>query len=138
MTEARKQYAVGMVFGVFDGFHPGHQHFLSEALRRCQELIVVVARPEIVLTLKNRPPLFTLSERIGQIKSHYPTSQVIPGDSAIGTWSALREYRPDIIFLGYDQKTLGKELTAIGFPHSTITAHYPDTYKSSLLHHSPL
>ncbi len=138
MTEATKQYVIGMAFGVFDGFHPGHQHFLSEALKHCRELIVVVARPEIVLTLKNRAPLLTLSERIKKIQSHYPTCTVIPGDSAIGTWSALKEYRPDIIFLGYDQKGLKKELTTIGFPHTTITAHHPNTYKSSLLHNARL
>ncbi len=47
----------GVVFGVFDGLHEGHKKFLTDAAARCVELIVVVAHPKAVLTLKKKYPL---------------------------------------------------------------------------------
>jgi len=123
----------GMVFGVFDGFHPGHQHFLSEAAKQCQTLIVVVARPEIVLVLKNHAPRQSLEKRLEKIVSYNSSWIVIPGDSKIGTWSALKTHTPEVIFLGYDQTALQDELEKLGITYRCITAHHPDTYKSSLL-----
>lgn len=133
MSKIIPQYEIGMVFGVFDGFHPGHQHFLSEAAQRCQKLIVVVAHPNIVSALKNRTPRHSLAERIKAVKSHGLPWEVIAGDPKIGTWSALKKYQPDIVFLGYDQTTLGQELKKMDILHLFITAHHPGTYKSSLL-----
>ncbi len=131
------QHEVGMVFGVFDGFHQGHQHFLTQSAAYCQKLVVVVARPEIVLALKKRFPRHTLEERIDHIRTHNPTWEVIPGDEKIGTWSALKKYQPGIVLLGHDQETLGQELDKLHILHTVITAFHPDKYKSSLLHKSP-
>ncbi len=127
-------YETGMVFGVFDGFHPGHQHFLSEATQLCQKLIVVVAHPDMVSTLKNRTPHHSLTERIETIQSHNSSWEVISGDQKIGTWSALKKYQPAIVLLGYDQERLGRELKKNGIAYRFITALEPEKYKPSLLH----
>lgn len=122
-----------MVFGVFDGFHQGHEHFLKEAAKHCEKLVVVVAHPDIVLALKQRVPLFSLSERMQAICDFDSNLEVTPGDTAIGTWSALKRYQPDLVFLGYDQEHLGNELEKIGIAHTFVSAHHPEKYKSSLL-----
>jgi cytidyltransferase-like protein len=133
MTETSKQYSVGMVFGVFDGLHQGHHHFLSEAQKNCTTLVIVVAHPKIVEALKQHSPLHSLETRVQTIQNAFPQATVISGDTNIGTWSALKKYHPDIVFLGYDQERLGQELEKIGMHSTVITAHSPEKYKSSLL-----
>lgn len=122
-----------MVFGVFDGLHPGHHHFLEEAGKYCTTLVVVVAHPEIVGVLKQRAPLHSLEKRMDAIRAARPEYTVIAGDSALGTWSALKHYQPDIILLGYDQEQLAQELEKLGVRHTFVTAHHPEKYKSTLL-----
>lgn len=128
-----KQYPIGMVYGVFDGFHEGHRHLLHEAQKRCDSLVVVVAHPTIVSALKQHLPHYSLEERLSKIKENFSQATVVTGDTEIGTWSALKQYRPDIVFLGYDQIRLGQELEKIRIPHAFITAHHPEKFKSSLL-----
>lgn len=122
-----------MVFGVFDGFHEGHQHFLREALARCQKLVVVVAHPQIVATLKQRTPLKSLRERLAAIQAFDPRVEATIGDTEIGTWSALKHFRPDVVLLGYDQERLGDELAKLGISCVSLSSHYPEKFKSSLL-----
>lgn len=126
-----------MVFGVFDGFHEGHQHFLREAAQHCDRLIVVVAHPDIVKMLKDCTPYYSPEERLAAIRAFNPDAEVIIGDSTIGRWTALKHYRPDIVLLGYDQNRLGTELEKIGTCSYVITAHFPTKFKSSLLNKKP-
>ena len=122
-----------MVFGVFDGLHEGHHHFLTEAQRHCTRLIVVVAHPNIVRSLKQRLPLFSLTKRIETLRALSTSYEVIVGDTGIGTWSALKHFQPDIVLLGYDQERLGQELAKLDVPHTFLSSHYPEKFKSSLL-----
>lgn len=122
-----------MVYGVFDGFHEGHQHFLREAMKHCHRLIVVVAHPDMVKTLKDRTPYYSVEERLNAIRATHPDAEVVIGDSTIGQWSALKHYHPDIVLLGYDQNRLGAELNNIGVHSLVITAHFPTKFKSSIL-----
>jgi FAD synthetase len=47
-----------IAFGVFDGLHEGHRHFLREARKLGGRLTVAVAHDEAVVMLKGRrPPL---------------------------------------------------------------------------------
>lgn len=131
--------SVGMVYGVFDGLHEGHKHFLEEAKKFCDKLVVVVAHPLIVQKLKHHVPYHSSEARIAALKAFDPKIEAVIGDSSIGTWSALKHYRPDIVLLGYDQVRLGAELEKLGVHTEIITPHLPDTYKSSLLNdYSPL
>lgn len=132
----KEKYAIGMVFGVFDGLHQGHRHFLTQAAKQCEKLVVVVAHPTIVQTLKQREPHHALPERIASICAFNSHFEVVSGDTEIGTWSALKKYQPDSVLLGYDQERLGQELTKLGVASSFVTAHQPEIYKSSLLNNN--
>jgi FAD synthetase len=128
-----KKHKKGMVFGVFDVFHPGHVYFLNEAASRCEELTVVVTHPEVVMLLKNKNPRNSLEERVCAVKKNDDRYNVVTGDSTIGGWQVLRDNQFDIIFLGYDQQGIAKELDRLKVNYEILDSHYPEKYKSSLL-----
>jgi cytidyltransferase-like protein len=127
------KYSTAMVFGVFDGFHPGHAHFLNQAIKRCDKLIVVVTLTEIVQLLKKKTPKYSFKERVDAIAKFNPSLTVIPGDSVLGTWKVFADYTPDIVFLGYDQFGIEKEIQTLKRPYLFLTDYQPDKYRSSLL-----
>ena len=129
-----KKVAKGMVFGVFDAFHKGHEYLLTEAKKRCTELVVVVTLPHIVEHMKQRQPHHTLTERMAHIKEFDTNLNVISGDEAMGEWRVLKTHRPDVVFLGYDQQGIASELDMLGIAYEFIDAHHPEKYKSSLAH----
>lgn len=128
-----KPYSKGIVFGVFDNFHPGHAHFLKEASSLCENLTVVVTLPEISKILKNTLPRESLEERIKNVKNFNQNLNVIEGDSKLGEWSVLKQNNPDIVILGYDQKGIADELEKSNVQYIVLGAHYPEKYKSSLM-----
>ncbi len=133
----------GMVFGVFDGLHLGHEYFLTEAVKQCDELVVVVTIDDVVLHFKNRLPKFGLAERMEKIKDfseiltqNFKTKvTVLAGDSVgeMGQWNVLKNHQPNVVFIGYDQGGIGDEMDKLGLPTVTIQAHYPEKYKSSII-----
>lgn len=126
-----------MVFGVFDGFHKGHEYFLSEALKRCSKLTVVVAVPEMVELMKKKRPMHTLEDRIQAIKDFAvdvtPNISVIPGDATLGEWNVLKIHQPDMVILGYDQQGIAGEMERLGIPYEYINSYHPEIYKTSLM-----
>ena len=102
-----------MVFGVFDGLHPGHRHFLREASLQCKELVVVVARDAVVERLKQKTPRRALTERMEEIRAFDERFIVVPGDDTEGTWSVLEAHRPDAVFVGHDQEALTRALAKL-------------------------
>ncbi len=131
---AKKQYSQGLVFGVFDGFHPGHRYFIAEALKRSDNLVVVVTLDEVVEKLKKHLPVNSLTERVAKIKQFNPELIVVPGDVTSGQWQVLRANFYDIIWLGYDQQGIAKELDKLKVDYEFLGSYQPEVYKSSLLH----
>jgi FAD synthetase len=106
MERSRKVF----IFGVFDGLHDGHRFFIEESAKLGKELIISVARDEYVRKYKDKEPKNLLTTRIQIIKENYKEARVIEGDSEIESWKSLREEKPDIIALGYDQNKLKEVL----------------------------
>lgn len=123
----------GMIFGVFDGLHQGHRYFISEARKKCDKLVVVLTLPEIVMLLKNKTPKHTYEKRAADLLFFDNGLEIIPSDQDLGEWNIFKDRQPDIIFLGYDQHGIAKELEKLGKPFEFIAAHHPEKYKSSLL-----
>lgn len=121
-----------LVFGTFDGLHPGHMHFLQQA-QELGELHVVVAHDATVQKIKHHPPSHTQSERCKAIRQAFPDVVVIPGGTS-GYLLPLQHMSPDLVCLGYDQSMPpGIEVDMIPCPVRRLLPLQPERYKSSLM-----
>ncbi len=98
-----------MVFGSFDHIHPGHLYLLRESKKHADVLVVVLARDETIAQVKGKPPKYSLKER----KSHLQLTG-IPDIILFGKlkdkFKVIRELKPDVICLGYDQNSFTAKL----------------------------
>lgn len=133
MSPRTPHYKTGMVFGVFDGLHDGHRYLLSEAEKLCGKLIVVVTLDAVVSVLKNHPPKYSYEERVEVIRNFNSDLIIVPSDPTLGGWSILERHQHDIIFLGYDQVAIAREMKRLHRSFFIIDAHHPETLHSSML-----
>ena len=97
-----------LVFGTFDGIHPGHEFFLRSAKSRGTDLLVGVARDTHVITLKNHKPRSPQEKRLEQIQQLPYVDQAFLCDEQLNTFESVEIYEPDIVVLGHDQTELEK------------------------------
>ncbi len=90
-----------MATGVFDLLHLGHLHFLEEARKLGDELVVVVATDKTVREQKHEP-ITSEEMRLKMVKSLRPVDQAVLGREG-DMYEIVREIKPDIIALGHDQ-----------------------------------
>jgi len=122
-----------MVFGVFDNLHDGHKYFLNEASKICNKLTVVVTPTKIVKLLKKHPPKCSFEDRVSKIKEFNQNFSIISGDLTLGKWNILKQNPSNIVFLGYDQKEISKDLKKLNIPYVFLKPYSPEKYKSSIL-----
>lgn len=107
--------------GTFDILHPGHVYFLTQARDLGDELFVIVARDSNV-THKPKP-IVPEEQRLEMVNALGTVDKAILG-SEKDMFEPLKEIRPDIIALGYDQhfdiELLEIELTKRGLPAKVI------------------
>lgn len=90
-----------MAAGTFDLIHMGHIYYLKKAKKLGDKLVVVVARDSTVRRLKHEP--VTPEEmRLGLIKELKIVDEAVLGHED-DIYAVLKEIKPDIIALGYDQ-----------------------------------
>ena len=90
-----------MATGVFDILHLGHVHYLEEAKKLGDELVVVVATDNTVREKKHEP--ITPEEmRLKMIQSLKVVDRAVLGREG-DMFEVVREIQPDIIALGHDQ-----------------------------------
>src|SRR2546425_3989129 len=95
--------------GVFDLLHLGHVRFLQASKRKGGQgakLIVVVARDKTVFNRKGRSPILPENQRRELVGSLRVVDKAILGHPHLDLLGILREVRPDIISVGYDQKQI--------------------------------
>ena len=95
--------------GAFDLLHLGHVRFLEASKRKGgpgAKLIVVVARDKTVLDRKGRMPILPEDQRRELVGSLRVVDKAILGHTRLDLLGVLREVRPDIISVGYDQKQI--------------------------------
>lgn len=90
-----------MVFGTFDILHPGHLHLFRQARNYGDVLYVVLARDETVKQYKDYTPEKE-NERKERLLTIPFVDEVILGD-AEDRMKPLRDIKPDVVCLGYDQ-----------------------------------
>lgn len=121
-----------LVFGVFDGIHPGHSHMLAQAAR-LGTVAVAIARDRVAASLKNKSPRRSERARAAAIRNL--GYDAVLGDREAGTYGVVKKLKPDIIALGYDQSALYKDLLG-RFPDVKIVKlppYKPDVYHTSLI-----
>ena len=94
-----------MAFGSFDILHEGHRHYLKEAKKYADYLIVVVARDKNILKFKAKKPKHDENYRLEQVKKLDFVDEAVLGHKD-DILEVLEEYKPNVICLGYDQKTI--------------------------------
>ncbi len=131
-----------MVFGTFDGVHPGHEYFFREAKKKGDWLVVVVARDQTVKKVKGTLPKYKEDKRQAEAERLGYVDQVVLGSKS-NPYTIFNSIKPDIICLGYDQHTyvdgLPQALANKGISAEIIrvAAYRPDKYKSSLIKKRP-
>lgn len=100
-----------MVFGTFDGLHQGHLNFFKQArnLHQFPFLIVSIARDKNVLKIKGKYPNLREQARMMLVQKCKLADKVVLSGIKNHIPHIVR-MRPDIIALGYDQKTYVKHL----------------------------
>ena len=99
-----------LIFGVFDGIHEGHMSFIREAKEQGDHLVAIVGRDSMIENLKGKLPKYNEVERIKALLEIPEIDLVLLGDRDIGTYNVLKEVKPDVVFLGYDQNALHDNL----------------------------
>lgn len=99
-----------LVFGTFDGIHPGHEFFLRSAKSRGTELIVGIARDSHVIELKEHKPHVREQKRLEAIEKLAVVDEALLCDEELSTFDILKKAKPDLIVIGHDQKELEQAL----------------------------
>jgi FAD synthetase len=92
--------------GVFDLLHLGHLRFLEESKRKGgsgSRLVVVVARDKTVFRRKGRSPVIPEDQRRELVAALRVVDRAILGREEIDLLGILKEVKPDIVCVGYDQ-----------------------------------
>jgi FAD synthetase len=127
-----------LIFGTFDGLHPGHRDFFAQSAK-LGRVFAVVARDVNVAKIKNRRPHFSERSRLATVARSPKIHSARLGDRK-DFLRPISEIRPDTIALGFDQKTfsiseLKTKLKKINLTPKIIRlkSFRPEKYKSSLL-----
>ncbi len=124
-----------MAFGTFDLLHPGHVHFLSQAKKHGDYLVVVIARDETVMRVKGRTSVYGEQDRQKNVLALNIADKVILGNLG-DKFQVIRDEAPDVIVLGYDQKSIVENLEEKVGKNIKIVrlgSLRPEIYKSSKL-----
>ena len=99
--------------GVFDLLHPGHVKFLESSKKKGgpgAKLVVVVARDKTVRKRKGSRPILGELQRLALVSSLKTVDKAILGRENMDMLGVLKEIKPDIISVGYDQQEIKKSL----------------------------
>jgi FAD synthetase len=115
-----------MASGVFDILHTGHISYLEQAKALGDELFVVVACDETVRRNKHEP-VTPEKMRLKIVSSLKPVDRALLGRNDGDIYEILKQIKPDIIVLGYDQKfdedKLKKDLASRGYDIKLVRAN---------------
>src|SRR5438067_6187619 len=99
-----------MAAGVFDLLHLGHVHYLSEAKKAGDELVVVVAT-DVMVAKRKHQPILPQEQRLAMVAALKPVDIAILG-SPVDQFQTVSAVQPDVIALGYDDYHQADQLRA--------------------------
>ena len=95
--------------GVFDLLHIGHLRFLEESKKKGgprAKLVVVVARDKTVFRRKGNGPVVPEDQRRELVAALRVVDRAILGREEFDLLGILKEVKPDIVCVGYDQNEI--------------------------------
>jgi len=107
-----------MTFGTFDIFHPGHEFYLSQSQKFAYKMTVVIARDHRVFHGKGKNPIHDENTRRESVQKAFPDAHIILGHES-DIFAPIREYYPDILAFGYDQRVPEEKIREL-FPNIEI------------------
>lgn len=118
-----------MATGVFDIIHLGHLHYLEESKKLGDELIVVVAT-DMTVRKRKHEPITPQTMRCELVSSLKPVDKAVLGREGGDIYEIVRELKPDIITVGYDQpfepQQLERELAKRGLKVKVVRLPHLD------------
>jgi FAD synthetase len=102
--------------GVFDLLHLGHLRFLEESKKKGgprSRLVVVVARDKTVFRRKGKGPVIPEDQRRELVAALRVVDRAILGREEVDLLGILREVKPDIVCVGYDQDEIRAAVTRV-------------------------
>ncbi len=111
-NKSRKQKIV-IASGVFDLLHLGHVRFLEDAKKAGgtnAKLIVIVARDSTAEKLKGKKPIMSENQRLSLVESLRVVDEAVLGYEGLDIADVIKNVKPDIIALGYDQAEMEREV----------------------------
>jgi FAD synthetase len=102
--------------GVFDLLHLGHLRFLEESKKKGgprSKLVVVVARDKTVFRRKGKGPVIPEDQRRELVAALRVVDRAILGREEVDLLGILREVKPDIVCVGYDQDEIRAAVTRV-------------------------
>lgn len=99
-----------MAAGVFDLLHLGHVHYLTEAKKLGDELVVVVAT-DVMVAKRKHQPIVPQEQRLALVAALKPVDVAMLG-SAQDQYQTVLAVQPDVIALGYDDYHKADEIRA--------------------------
>lgn len=97
-----------MAAGVFDLLHLGHVHYLSEAKKMGDELVVVVAT-DVMVARRKHQPIVPQEQRLALVAALKPVDAAILGHPS-DQYLTVQAVKPDVIALGYDDYHKAEEI----------------------------
>ncbi len=125
-----------IVFGTFDIVHPGHLYLIRKARAQGDQVIVVVARDKTVEKTKGVKLKHDEKARLKKLTDMKLAHDVVLGDED-NPFKIVDSVKPDVICLGYDQKTFVEQLekhlkeTGLNAKILRINPYKPNIYHST-------
>ena len=89
--------------GTFDGIHPGHVSYLTQARALGDDLFVIVARDKQSQLRKGRLPKRNETDRLAAVAALPVVTSAVLGDDTGDFLKPVVQIAPDVLALGYDQ-----------------------------------
>jgi FAD synthetase len=114
-----------MIFGTFDIVHHGHLNLFKQARKYGDMLVAVVARDARVRSIKSKESVYNEKERKQFLEQIRLIDKAVLGDQK-DVYKRIREIKPDVIVLGYDQinftDILQEKITEFGLKTKIVRA----------------
>jgi len=111
-----KKSKVVLASGTFDLLHLGHVKYLEEAKKaggKSAKLVVIVARDRTVEERKGKRPVMPEEHRRALVESLKVVNQAVLGHEDFDMGKVIDEIKPDVIAVGYDQKSIEEKVREI-------------------------